>query len=175
MAEETKQPEQTQPEAPKPEHTQDAAKTFTQDEVNELIKARLERERKNTPTKDELQAFREWQENSKTAEQKHADEIAAAKTALTAAEKRAELLEAQFAAIKKGVSPDAVEDVVALAQVKVSDTVPLSKAIDEVIKKYPQFAAAKAPERTGVPLNSGGAEISGVEKRFLEKNPGLKI
>ena len=49
-----------------------AEKTFTQAEVNELIRVRLERERKGQPTKDELTAFRDWQNSQKTAEQKAA-------------------------------------------------------------------------------------------------------
>ena len=157
-----------------PESAQ-AAKTFTQDEVNDLIKARLERERKGQPTKDELAAFRAWQDSQKTAEQKTADEINAAKQAQTAAEQRAELLAAQVAAMKKGVSAEAVEDVIALAQGRTSDTVTLDKAIDEVLKKYPQFAGTSAPRTTGVPAGSGGAAVSGVEAAFRAKNPNIKI
>ena len=55
-----------------------AEKTFTQAEVDSLIKSRLERERKGQPTKEELTAFREWQNSQKTAEQKAADELKAA-------------------------------------------------------------------------------------------------
>ena len=71
--------------------TAGAEKTFTQAEVDSLIKSRLERERKGQPTKEELTAFREWQNSQKTAEQKAAD------------------LEAVFAAVKAGVPADAAE------------------------------------------------------------------
>lgn len=37
-----------------------AAKTFTQADVDNLIKKRLERERKNMPGKEELEAFKQW-------------------------------------------------------------------------------------------------------------------
>lgn len=83
--------------------------------------------------------------------------------------------------MKAGVAPEAADDVVALAMLKVSDDMPLSKAIAEVLKKYPQFCggaalqAAAAPATTGAKINNGGINISGVEKRFLEKNPGLKV
>ena len=137
-----------------------AEKTFTQAEVNELIRVRLERERKGQPTKDELTAFRSWQNSQKTAEQKAAD------------------LEAMFAAMKAGVSAEAAEDVVALAKLKVSEDMPLTAAIAEVLKKYPQFCSGTAAPvtTTGAKINNGGSTtISGVEKRFLEKNPGIKI
>ena len=150
-------------------------KTFTQKELDDIVRQRVERERKGQPTKDELKAFRDWQDSQKTAEQKTADEINAAKQAQTAAEQRAELLAAQVAAMKKGVSAEAVEDVIALAQGRTSDTVTLDKAIDEVLKKYPQFAGASAPRTTGVPAGSGGAAVSGVEAAFRAKNPNIKI
>ncbi len=169
-----------------------AEKTFTQTEVNELIKARLERERKGAPTKEELTAFRDWQDKQKTTEQKAADDLKAANEARAAAEQKAADLEAKFAAIKAGVAPEAAEDVVALAMRKVSDTMPLSKAIGEVLKKYPQFCSgdalqaasapsgalqtASVPATTGAKINNGGGtNISGVEKCFLDKNPGIKI
>lgn len=158
--------------------TAQAEKTFTQAEVDSLIKSRLERERKGQPTKDEMAAFREWQNSQKTAEQKAADELKAAQDAQSAAERKAADLEAMFAAMKAGVSADAAEDVVALAKLKVSESMPLSAAIAEVLKKYPQFCGAPAPAAatTGARINNGGGTtVSGVEKRFLEKNPGIKI
>ena len=157
--------------------TAEEEKTFTQGEVDTLIKARLERERKGQPTKEELAAFREWQNSQKTAEQKAADELKAAQDAQTAAEQKAADLEAIIAAVKAGVPADAAEDVVALAKLKVSETVPLSAAIAEVLKKYPQFSGAIAPvTTTGTKINNGGGtNVSGVEKIFLERNPGIKI
>lgn len=158
-----------------------AAKTFTQDEVNDLIKSRLERERKGLPGKDELAAFRKWQDDQKSAEQKSAEAIKVQSDRADAAEKKVAALEAKLLAASKGVKPDAADDVVALAQLKVSDDMPLEKAIDEVLKKYPQatlapqFAGTSAPATTGVPGGNGGASRSGVEAAFLAKNPGIKI
>ena len=152
-----------------------AAKTFTQDEVNGLIKARLERERKGQPGKDELEAFHKWQNDQKSAEQKSAEAIRAETDRADAAEKKVAALEAKLLATSKGVKSDAADDVVALAQLKVSDDVPLEKAIDEVLKKYPQFAGGSAPTTTGFPGGNGSAAISGVEAAFRAKNPDIKI
>ena len=112
-----------------------------------------------------------------TAEQKAADDLKAAQDAQNAAEQKAADLEAIIAAVKAGVPADAAEDVVALAKLKVSETVPLSAAIAEVLKKYPQFSGAPAPvTTTGTKINNGGGtNVSGVEKIFLERNPGIKI
>lgn len=157
-----------------PESAQ-AAKTFTQDEVNDLIKARVQRERKGLPGKEELEAFHKWQDDQKSAEQKSAEAIKAQSDRADAAEKKAAALEAKLLATSKGVKPDAADDVVALASLKVSDDMPLEKAIDEVLKKYPQFAGGSAPTTTGVPGGNGSAAISGVEAAFRAKNPGIKI
>lgn len=156
---------------------QEDEKKFSQKELDEHINRRLERERKNQPTKEELAAFRAWQDSQKSAEEKHADELKAAQDKQTAAEQRAADLEAKLAAMSKGVNAGSVEDVIALARGRMTDDVPLDKAIDEVLKKYPQFLgqgeAPKAKITTGVPSTGGANNMSGVEKRFYEKNPQL--
>ena len=157
-----------------------AEKTFTQAELDEIVKQRLERQKKGQPTKEEMDAFHKWQDSQKTAEQLSAEKISAAQTAASEAEKRAAAAEAKCCAFSKGVSKEAVDDVIALAMNKVDDNTPIDKAIDAVIAKYPSFCSAKseAPKgiTTGVSFgNGGGSQLSGVEAAFLAKNPGLKI
>ena len=157
-----------------------AEKTFTQSELDEIVKQRLERQKKGQPTKEEMDAFHKWQDSQKTAEQLSAEKISAAQTAASEAEKRAAAAEAKCCAFSKGVSKEAVDDVIALAMNKVDDNTPIDKAIDAVIAKYPSFCSAKseAPKgiTTGVSFgNGGGSQLSGVEAAFLAKNPGLKI
>ena len=161
---------------PEPEQ---AAKTFTQAEVNEIVKQRLERQAKGQPSKEEMDAFRKWQDSQKTAEQLSAEKISAAQTAASEAEKRAAAAEAKCLAFSKGVSNEAVEDVIALAMNKVDDNTPIDKAIEAVIAKYPSFCSAKseAPKgiTTGVSFQGGsGTQLSGVEAAFYAKNPDIK-
>ena len=158
-----------------------AEKTFTQSELDEIVKQRLERQKKGQPSKEEMDAFHKWQDSQKTAEQLSAEKISAAQTAASEAEKRAAAAEAKCCAFSKGVSKEAVDDVIALAMNKVDDNTPIDKAIDAVIAKYPSFCSAKseAPKgiTTGVSFGNGGGgtQMSGVEAAFLAKNPGLKI
>ncbi|MCI7234436.1 MAG: hypothetical protein MR546_11065, partial [Oscillospiraceae bacterium] len=77
---------------PEPEQ---AAKTFTQAEVNEIVKQRLERQAKGQPSKEEMDAFRKWQDSQKTAEQLSAEKISAAENGKAEAEKRAAAAEAK--------------------------------------------------------------------------------
>ena len=158
-----------------------AEKTFTQAELDEIVKQRLERQKKGQPSKEEMDAFHKWQDSQKTAEQLSAEKISAAQTAASEAEKRAAAAEAKCCAFSKGVSKEAVDDVIALAMNKVDDNTPIDKAIDAVIAKYPSFCSAKseAPKgiTTGVSFGNGGGgtQMSGVEAAFLAKNPDLKI
>ena len=97
---------------PEPEQ---AAKTFTQAELDEIVKQRLERQKKGQPTKEEMDAFHKWQDSQKTAEQLSAEKISAAESRATEAEKKAAAAEAKAYAYSKGVNAEAVDDVIALA------------------------------------------------------------
>lgn len=157
-----------------------AEKTFTQAEVDTIVKQRLERAAKGQPTKEEMEAFKKWQDSQKTAEQLSAEKISAAESGKAEAVKRAEAAEAKCCAYSKGVRAEAVDDVIALAMAKVNDDTPIEKAIDAVIAKYPSFCSAKSEQPKGITTgvsfgNGSGTQLSGVEAAFLAKNPGIKI
>ena len=157
-----------------------AEKTFTQAELDEIVKQRLERQKKGQPSKEEMDAFHKWQDSQKTAEQLSAEKISAAESRAADAEKKAAAAEAKAYAYSKGVNAVAVDDVIALAIPKVDDNTTMEKAIEAVIAKYPSFCSAKseAPKgiTTGVSFgNGGGSQLSGVEAAFYAKNPDLKI
>ena len=171
----------TQPVSPQGEKgvstNEGAEKTFTQKELDDIVKQRLERERKGMPTKDEMKAFKAWQDSQKTAEQLSAEKVTAAENGKAEAEKRAEAAEAKCAAFSKGVSAEAVDDVIALAAAKVGDNKTMEQAIDEVLAKYPSFTKAAPPKiTTGASMNgSVPQEQDGVTAAFLKKNPEIKI
>lgn len=48
-------------------------KTFTQAELDEMIKERLDREKKKLPSKEELTQFSEWKESLKTEAERQAE------------------------------------------------------------------------------------------------------
>lgn len=49
-------------------------KTFTQDEVNNIVKERLAKEKKGIPSKEELAEYNKWKESQKTQQDKY-DEL----------------------------------------------------------------------------------------------------
>ena len=58
------------------ETTQEPAqKTFTQKEVNEIIKSRLERERKKFPSEDDLKGYQDWKKSQQTEQEKYQELI----------------------------------------------------------------------------------------------------
>ena len=154
-----------------------AEKTFTQKELDDIVKQRLDRAKKDMPSKDELKAFKEWQDSQKTAEQLSQEKITAAENGRTEAVKRAEAAEARCTAYSKGVKPEAVDDVIALAMANVSDSKTIEQAIDEVVTKYPSFCGAVQTKgiTTGVDLSGGSNNKDGVTAAFLARNPNIKI
>lgn len=161
---ETKSTETTQQETEpaKSAESTPAEKTFTQKELDDIVKQRLDRAKKDMPSKDELKAYREWKDSQKTAEQKAADDIAAANSAKEAAEREKQALEIKVACLSKGVLPEAAEDVIALAARLTDDSTSIENAVDKVLEKYPAFLG-KPPKkvttgvRTGDTADSSGA------------------
>ncbi len=155
----------------KPAENKEPEKTFTQAEVDNLVKSRLERERKNMPSKDELAAFKKWQEEQQTTEEKHANALKAEQQKTTEAETRASEFEAKYTAMTKGVKPEAVEDVIALARAKVGDDVTLEQAIDSIIAKYPAFSGQTPQANTGVKTANNKTDTD--DDALLRKSMGL--
>ena len=91
-------------------------KTFTQKELDDIVRNRLERAKKDIPSKEELEEFRNWQSSHAEAEQKTANELAAAFSAKEAAENDRRILEIRVACLSKGISPEYADDVIALAE-----------------------------------------------------------
>ena len=133
------------------------AKTFTQDQVNGIVtkesRSAIEKTLKELGfedfdnAKDGVQAYKEWQESQKTEQQKIAEQLESIKGEKTNIEQQFADLQAENLALKTGVIADSVEDVVALAKVKVTDEKDIETAIKEVVEKYPNFIA-KAEEET---------------------------
>lgn len=99
----------------------------------------------DTPSAEELAAFRKWQESQKSDAEKQAAAIGKAEKARQAAEDRAAEAELKLTAMSKGVSSEALGDVIALAKTKITDKVSAEQAIDEIVKKYPAFTKSAEP------------------------------
>ena len=150
--------------------SEQAEKTFTQKELDDIVKQRLDRAKKDMPSKDELKAFREWKDSQKTAEQKAAEQLAEVAAARDSAEREKSRLEIKVSCLAKGVPADAADDVIALAERFIDDDTTIEKAVEKVLEKYPSFrSATKVPGITTgtktvvsekAPANSGFFDIA---------------
>ena len=128
------------------EETTQEEKTFTQADVDKLIRERVARERKNQLSKEELKVYQEWKESQKTEEEKKNEALTNAEKAKLEAEERANNLEAKVACLSKGVVATSVDDVVILAKAMVTEEVTIEQAIDKVLEKYPSFKGEQQQE-----------------------------
>lgn len=128
-----------------------SGKTFTQEEVNRLMKAEKESAKKALlkelgvedakSAKEGLAKYKEILEKDKTETQKAQDTANAAEKAKQEAEKRAILAEAKVEVLSAGCKPEYLEDVITLALKKVSDDKDLSTVVKEMKEdsKYVAF------------------------------------
>lgn len=112
----------------------------------------------DTPSAEELEAFRKWQESQKSDAEKQAAAIGKAEKAKAEAEAKAAAAELKLTAMSKGVSAEALDDVIALAKTKITDKVTAESAIDEIVKKYPAFAKSAEPGITTGVRTGGNTE-----------------
>lgn len=152
---------------PGTETTAAQEKTFSQSEVDSLIKTRLERERKKYLSEDELTAFRSWRGSQKTQEERMealAGERDTLSGRLTQAEAERDELRRELYVLKKGVTGEAAEFVAFKAAKLVSDKVSFEQAVDSILEQSgvedprsefarPGIGAARSADaRGGTPL-----------------------
>jgi len=130
------------------ENGEKVEKTFTQAEVDRLIKERLARvEKKKAKTAEELGA-----------------EVAALNQTI------AQLTQSN-ACYKAGIRAECVDDAVTLAARLVKDDTDFDKALAQVVEKYPDLVKKAAPVKTGVKTEENDKDVS---LKKLESAFGLR-
>lgn len=131
MAEDTKDVQGTENTA----HEQE--KTFSQADVDKMIQARLDRERKKYPTEEEIAAYRTWKDGQQTEQDRQAKrdkELADSKSALTAAQTELAQVKREKYVLSKGLTGDEAEFITFKAQKMVDDKTTFEQAVDELTK-----------------------------------------
>lgn len=121
--------------------------------------------------KEQMSAFRKWQESQMTPEQKTAAEIKQANDDKSDAEKRAEAAENKLAAIQAGVKKDAVDDAVAIAMMKVTEEKTLEDVLNEM-KTQPRYKGFFDGLEDDDNDEKGGTG-SGTKHKSTSKNDGI--
>lgn len=128
--------------------------TDVKSEAQKIADAMLAKKMKNMPSKEELAAFRKWQDDQKTEAQRIAETQKRAEAALTAAEKRETRANAMIAAAAAGLKPEHIEDAVILAMARADETTSIEEAMAKIAQSNPSW-------RTGTSLPESGSNPAG--------------
>lgn len=160
-----------------------ASKTYTQEEVNALL-AKEKRQGKNSVLKalglqsvDEgkatIEAAQKAANVNKTAEEVAAEALNAEKTARSKAESDLTVAQRTIAVMKAGFKPEYVDDVVAIASVKVTEDKDFDAVIEDMKKTHQFYLVEQKKEDpgTGTPV----AGFKKTEKNSIEKTYGQRL
>lgn len=142
--------------------------------AEKMANAIVAKKLKGMPSKEELTAFRAWQESQKTPEQKESEEITRLRNEAAENAAKVQAYERKDAVLVAGVSPAYAEYVAFEAGKLVTDGTDFKTALGSFIKANPQFKGQPTPQNTQLPLGGSARQMDGVEKAFLKLNPDLK-
>ena len=162
-------------------------KKFSQKDVDDAVKKRLAREKRKWQRDQQKKAGKKPNGKVKTGEDSSKDDDAETQELRDKAAK-ADEMEMKWTCLEHDVDKACVDDVLALARVHMAkdEDMDIEDAIDEVLKKYPQFKESSKDKDEGDDeeeprskswgqrQNGRRKKMSGVEAAFYSKNPGLK-
>lgn len=162
-------------------------KKYTEKEMEDAVQKRLEREkRKWRRAQNQNKSGGKNSENNASGKEDDGEEDEETRELRDKAA-RAEDLELKWTCLEHDVDKSCVDDVLALAKVHMAknEGMDIEDAIDEVLKKYPQFKQSSKVDNDDDDETRGKSwgqrqngrapkKLTGVEKRFYELNPDLK-
>lgn len=142
-------------------------KTFTQSEVSGMM-AKEKNEGKRSilkalgfksedEAKEAIEKYNKYLEDQKSEADKQKEALDKANNEKTEAEKRAKAAENKVACYNSGINPEYIDDVLAIASVKVSDDKDLETVLKEMKedKKYESFFGKENSSKHGTGSNAG--------------------
>lgn len=136
---------------------QEGNKTFTQEDINRIAakekaegRRALLKELGIEDTEDSRNAIKNYlaqQESQKSDLQKANERASKAEKAKADAEDRALAIQRKYDALAAGAKADTIDDLMALASIKVNDKTDFKSALEQVKKAYPVFF--NEPSQTG--------------------------
>lgn len=148
-------------------------KTYTQDEVNSLLKKEKEKYQKKMPSKERLEALEKYEESQKSAEQKQAEKETKYQKALSDLQEK----ENYIAVLESGVSKEDSDYVLFKVSKMEGD---FNENLEEFLKSNPKYTNTKKetdePESKtdGVSVkNMNNKKDSGVTAILKQKHPDL--
>lgn len=144
-----------------------AEKTFTQEEVNSMLKKEKQKAEKKYEGID-IAKYKEWQESQKTAEQKQAEKETKYQDTLS----KNTILTQENAVFRKGVKTDDVDYVVFKVSKMEGE---FDENLDKFLKENPKYLGQTVEEykATGTPVRTISSQESGVKAILRAKHQDL--
>lgn len=141
------------------EGSKSKSKSFTQDDVNNLVARETKKATEKIlkqlgvtdfkSAKEGLDKFKEIQDSQKTDVEKAIGRATDLEKTNNDLATQVSSLSSQLAALKADVNPDSLNDVIVLADNLVTDEVTIDDAIQQVLKKYPNFKRTVGANNSG--------------------------
>lgn len=136
---------------------QSEGKTFTQDDVNNLVARETKKQQEKLlkqlgvsdfkDAKEGMTKLKEFQDAQKTDQEKLNDKLATFESQINEKDTTISDLQAENEAIKAGIKDEKnLEAVITLAKTKVNDEISIKEAIKQVVEDYPHFAGQQDQE-----------------------------
>jgi hypothetical protein len=141
-------------------------------EAQKIADAMLAKKMKGMPSKEELKAFRDWQESQKTAEQKQAEKEAEYQKTLN----ELNTLKQTNAVLSAGVNKDDADYVLfKVSKMEGEFEENLAKFLKDNPKYLKQELETTEPKATGAPVKSISSNNDGVLGILASKHPDMKF
>lgn len=141
-------------------------------EAQKIADAMVAKKMKGMPTKEELKAFKDWQESQKTAEQKQAEKEAEYQKTLN----ELKTLKQTNAVLEAGVNKDDADYVLfKVSRMEGEFDENLAKFLKDNPKYLKQELETTEPKATGAPVRTISSKNDGVLGILASKHPDMKF
>ena len=171
-AEEKPEDKEEKPEGKEEKPEGKEEKTFTQEDVNNLVSRESKKAKESLlkdlgvedfdSAKDGLEKYQAYIDSQKSESEKKDDTIKEKDGVISQLQEENNRLVATNEALKQGVSPENLDNVIILANAKVTEDVSIEQAIGKVLEEVPSFKQIQEEEEERKPRFTTG------------KNPGVK-
>lgn len=154
------------------EETKKEEKTFTQDEFNEALRKEVSRKTKGIPSKEELDAYKEWKESQKSEEEKRLEKEKSYQDTISSKDNEISNLTKENLLLRKGVKDDDMDYV--LFKVSKLDG-EFEDNLETFLKDNPKFLVSNETKETKtVDLGSEHSEENVNDNTLARQIMGLK-
>lgn len=142
-------------------------KTFTENQVNEIVEKRLAKAKKGIPSKEEMKQFNDWKESQKTEQEKREEKE---KEYLKTQTER-DNLQKENLLLREGVKQDDLDYVMFKVSKQEGE---FKDNLEKFIKDNPKFLKSYEEPKKTIDLGSEHNDKKPVDDSFARKVMGLK-